>query len=74
MKRFATWWALAERACASLFEPRIEVRASDRDVETLLQGSWIWSIGESFASKLHAAWLDSTCRSLLLRAVSINRT
>jgi hypothetical protein len=73
MKRLAAWWSAAESACASLFEPRIDVSASDREVEALLRGSWIGSIGESFASKLDAAWRDSRCRSLL-RAAAARRS
>jgi len=72
MTYLAAWWSLAERVCESIFEPRIDVSASDRDIETLLRGSWIVSTGESFAAKLHAAWLDSICRSLLRRAAPID--
>ena len=70
MKRLAAWWFGAERACAALFEPRIDVSASDREIEALLHASWIVSIGESLAARLHAAWLDSRCRSLLRVALS----
>jgi len=74
MTRLAAWWSLAERACASLFEPRIDVRASDREIEALLHGSWMVSAADSLVAKLHAAWRDSICRSLMLRAVSSDRT
>jgi hypothetical protein len=74
MKRLSAWWSLAERACASIVEPRIDVAASDRDIERLLRGSWIVSTIESLAAKLHAAWLDSLCRSLVRRAASFVRT
>jgi len=71
MKHLSAWWSVAGRACESIFEPRTDVAASDRDIEALLRGSWIVSTGESLAARLHAAWLDSVCRSLLRRAVSI---
>jgi hypothetical protein len=70
MKGLAAWWDLIERACGSVFEPRIDVSASDREIEALLRASWIGSIGESLASTLHAAWLDSRCRSLLRAALN----
>ena len=70
MNRLAACWALAGRACASLFEPRTEVNVADREVEALLRASWIGSTSESFVAKLHAAWLDSRCRSLLRAAVN----
>jgi len=72
MTRLAAFWSAAERACGSLFEPPIDVSASDRAIEALLRASWIASMAESLAAKLHAAWLDSRCRSLL-RAVTHSR-
>jgi len=69
MTRLAAWWASAERACGSVFDPRIDVRASDREIEALLRASWIGSTSESLASKLHAAWLDSRCRAVLSKAI-----
>ena len=74
MKRLSRWWEAAERACGLIVEPRIDVAASDRDIEKLLRDSWIGSTGESLAAKLHAAWLDSVCRSLLRRALSVEST
>ena len=70
MRRLVAYWALAGRACASLFEPRTDVNASDRDIEALLRASWIGSTSELLVAKLHAAWLDSRCRSLLRAAVN----
>jgi len=70
MNRLAAWWGLAQRACGSVFEPRIDVSASDREIEALLRASWIGSISKSLASRFHAAWLDSRCRSLLRSALS----
>src|SRR5262245_30455190 len=66
--RIAASWSMAVRACAALFEPRIDVSASDREVEALVAASWIGGASESLVSKLRAAWLDSRCRALL-RAV-----
>jgi len=65
MKRL---WTLAVRACASPFEPRVDVTASDREIEALVGASWIGSASESFVSKLQVAWLDSRCRALLRAA------
>ena len=74
MTRLAAWWALSVRVCASLFDPRIDVEASDREVEALLRASRIGSLGESLAAKLHAAWLDSRCRALLHAVTKVSDT
>jgi hypothetical protein len=55
------WWLLAERFCSRITTPAIDVAAADRAVEALLRDSWLWSRGQSLASKVQAAWLDSIC-------------
>jgi len=49
-----------------------DVAAADAEVEALLRDSWLWSCGESVASKLQAAWVDSRCR-VLLRSLTTGR-
>jgi hypothetical protein len=73
MKRLGEWWFAAERVCAALFEPRIDVSTSDREIEALLRGSWLGSGAESLVARFRAAWLDSRCRSLL-RAATHSRS
>jgi hypothetical protein len=62
MTRTWAWWQLAEQFCRRITTPKIDVTAADREVDALIRDSWLWSCGQSFASKVQAAWLDSTCR------------
>jgi hypothetical protein len=55
-----------------LTAPKIDVAATDRDVEALVGESWLSSRAESFAAKIRAAWLDSTCRACV-RSLMSNR-
>src|ERR1700687_1576167 len=63
VRRIFAWWFVAERVWAQVALPKTDVAAGDRDVEAVLRASWLWSCGESFAAKVHAAWLDSRCRA-----------
>ena len=69
MRRGWAWWLLAEEVCGKITTPKVHVAAADAEVEALIRDSWVWSCGESVASKLQAAWVDSTCR-VLLRSVT----
>jgi len=73
MRRVWAWWLLAEQVCGTLTAPRIDVAASDREVEALIGESWLFSCAESFASKIRAAWLDSTCRACVRSLASYRR-
>jgi hypothetical protein len=72
MRRASAWWLLAEEVCGKIATPKVDVAAADAEVEALLRDSWLWSCGESVASKLQAAWVDSRCR-VLLRSLTTGR-
>ena len=59
------WWLLAEQLCGRITAPAIDVAAADRAVEALIRDSWLWSRGQSLASIVQAAWLDSSCRAFV---------
>jgi hypothetical protein len=61
------WWRLAEDLCARAAAPKTDVACADREVEEILRGSWLWSRLESFVGRVHAAWLASRCRRIVLR-------
>jgi hypothetical protein len=65
MKRILSWWLLAEEFCARVTAPKTDIETVDREIEAILRASWLWSRGESFVHKVHAAWLDSRCRRLI---------
>ena len=61
-----SWWLLAERVCARVAAPATDVANADREVEALLHASWSWSRGETFVRKVHAAWIESRCRKMVI--------
>jgi hypothetical protein len=62
MARTWGWWRLAVECCGRLTTPKTDIAAAHREVDALIRGSWLWSCGQSLATKLQAAWLDSTAR------------
>jgi hypothetical protein len=66
-ERLRTWWLLGEELCRRLVAPKSDIANSDREIEAILRDSWLWSCGESFVGKVHAAWLESRCRRLVSR-------
>jgi hypothetical protein len=64
MRSILAWWLLAEGVCARVAAPKTDIETADREIEAILRDSWVWSRAESFASKVHAAWLGSRCRRL----------
>jgi hypothetical protein len=59
------WWFLAEDICGQLTMPRTDLEAADWQFERLLLESSLWSLGDRFAQKVRAGWLDSKVRSVM---------
>jgi hypothetical protein len=64
LKQRAGWWHLAERVCARLTTPRVDIADSDWRCDRLLQRSWLWSFSERLAGRVRLAWADSRAHDL----------
>jgi hypothetical protein len=62
VRRAFGWFVLAEHIGQRLTMPRTDIRASDRECEQLFLDSALWSCGERFARRVHAAWQNSLLR------------
>jgi hypothetical protein len=63
--RLFGWWRVGEAAVRCLTEPRIDVVASDRQVEQLFRGSALFAAGRATSDAFSRAWTDSRVRALV---------
>src|ERR1700716_617243 len=56
------WWITAERVCARLTTPKVDVAAADRDLEVVLRASGLSSCGRLVWSNVQTAWFNSAFR------------
>ncbi len=62
--RLFGWWRVGEAAVRCLTEPRIDVVASDRQVDELCRGSALFAAGRATSDAFNRAWTDSRVRAL----------
>jgi len=65
VNRLKTWWQIAEATAGGASRPHVDAGGADADVEMLVRRSWLWSVVQSAATKVSAAWRGSRCRRIL---------
>jgi hypothetical protein len=69
-RRAFAWWFVAEDLARALTMPRIDVTATDCDVERVVLESRLGAICRRAAGITRASWMDSRCRSWAIAATN----
>ncbi len=71
LDRFPGWWVAAERAASALTRPRTDVARSDEQVQRLVRGAALVSVGRPLAAAMARAWPTSRTTRWLQPAADI---